>query len=92
MLSHDYLACGHPRECSSDDIDKGDVFCVWCRDEEILRGQIATLKTVLHQKAVVVNGGSPSFMEPIGLLEITGGTVTIATMIAKRVTDSGAAE
>ena len=83
------LPCGHPEAYLSDD-DADEQFCRWCLDRVDWSHRIDALKCVLHKKAVVVKGGSPSFKGPIGLLEIQGGTVHIETMIATTVKDSRA--
>jgi hypothetical protein len=72
------LPCGHPATCLIDD-GEGRMYCDWCNDLNILRGEIAALRGQLERKAVKVTGGVAKFDGDIGYLHIENGTIEVGT-------------
>lgn len=67
------LECGHPDDCW-DGINQD---CGWCSEVNSLERDVAALKSILHQKAVILEPGEHDLtVDTIGYLEMRGGNVT----------------
>lgn len=75
MSTADILPCGHPTQCLNEDDE-----CDWCEEVGILKASNLFLQEQIEKTAIIIDSVGEVVLplrEPIGLLVMKNGSVTI---------------